>query len=211
MTRSRPRRPLLLILLAIAVLGVAYLAVSASQVVLGASADEPLAGEAIVVLGAAQYDGAPSPALEQRLQRAHALWEDGVAPVIVVTGGKLPQDQFTEAGAGSIWLQARGVPEEAIRREVQSANTYDQLAATARLLRDEGISSVVLVSHDLHAARLRAIAAEVGLEATVAPVPSHRAGPAWSERLVRETGSLAAGQLMGFRRLRNVQAALADD
>ncbi len=211
MSTAPRRHPLLLAVLLVLLLAIGYLGWSLASVVLGASADEPPEGEAIVVLGAAQYDGLPSPALDQRLQRAHALWEEGVAPIIVVTGGKHPDDRFTEAAAGSRWLRAQGVPDEALRLEVRSTNSYDQLSATARLLADEGIDSAVLVSHDLHAARLRAIADEVGLEATVAPVDSERAGPSWTQRLVRETGSLAAGQIIGFRRLRNLQAALQDD
>lgn len=201
--RSR-RRPLAIAFwLAILLVG-GYLAVVSWQVLAGTSADEPEGG-AIVVLGAAQYDGVPSPALASRLEHALQLWQADVAPLVVVTGGGQPGDRFNEATAGRTWLHARGVPEESILREVHSGNTYDQLAATARLLRVQGVDDAVLVSHPLHAARLRKTAAEVGLEATVSPTPlSSRTVRGQVEIAAREVGAVATGQVIGFRRLRNL-------
>lgn len=185
----------------------AYLGVVTGQVLLGAKGDpEPTESVgAIVVMGAAQYDGVPSPALSQRLEQALSLWRADLAPLIVVTGGGQPGDRFDEATAATTWLHHRGVPDHRIRREVQGRNTYDQLAATQRFLEAEGIESVLLVSHRLHATRLRLIADEVGLRAGVSPAPSQGTVLPTTARLAaREIGAVAAGQVIGFRRLRNL-------
>lgn len=204
-----PLRAVALTVVSVGVVGLAYLGLVTGQVLLGAREDDP-AGEpgAIVVLGAAQYDGVPSPALAERLDHALELWRAEVAPLMVVTGGQRPGDRFDEATAARTWLHARGVPEERIRREVHSRNTYDQLAATARFLRDEDIERVVLVSDPLHAARLRMIAEEIGLEAHVSPTPEPGGHlPRRAVVAAREVGAVAAGQVIGFRRLRNVLEA----
>lgn len=193
------------LLLAVAVATVVgYLGVVTGQVLLGARGDVSEHAGAIVVLGAAQYDGVPSPALRQRLERALALWEDDTAPLIVVTGGGQPGDRFNEATAARTWLHERGVPDGDIRREVRGRNTYDQLAATARFLDREGVQDVVLVSHRLHSARLRMIAEEVGLQAKVSPTPSQGIATRTARLAAREIGAVAAGQVIGFRRLRNL-------
>ncbi len=178
-------------------LGVLYVGATFVQVRLVGGAGEVDTADAIVVLGAAQYDGEPSPVLAARLGHALDLYADGVADVVVVTGGNQPGDRFTEAGAGAVWLLERGIPDAAIRREVQGASTWEQLAATARFLRAEGREQVVLVSDPSHTARLRAVADEVGLDAVVSPVP----GASVSARTwARETAAMAIGRLVGFRR-----------
>jgi uncharacterized SAM-binding protein YcdF (DUF218 family) len=116
-----------------------------------------------------------------------------------VTGGFRAGDRFTEATASATYLHANGVPDAVIRREVQGRNTWEQLAASARFLRDEDVSDVVLVSHPMHARRLELIAREVGLEASVSSTKSRTdVGHA-----ARETVAVAAGQIIGFRRLSN--------
>lgn len=179
------------------VLGVLYVALTFVQVWQASRQDHAEQAEAIVVLGAAQYDGRPSPALEQRLDHALELYEAGLAPVIVVTGGRLEGDRFTEATTGYNYLRDRGVPDEAIRKEVQGASTYESLAATARFLRDEGISDVLLVSSPAHTLRLEGIAEAVGLQATVSPTD----GTASLPSLLRETAAVSLGRVIGYRRL----------
>lgn len=201
-----PLRALGLLLGVVVVAVVGYLGVVTGQVLLGAKGDVGERAEAIVVLGAAQYDGVPSPALRQRLERALALWEADAAPLIVVTGGGQPGDRFNEATAARTWLHDRGVPDDQIRREVRGRNTYDQLAATQRFLDREGVQDVVLVSHRLHSARLRMIAEEVGLQAKVSPTPSQGIATRTARLAAREIGAVAAGQVIGFRRLRNLMA-----
>jgi uncharacterized SAM-binding protein YcdF (DUF218 family) len=186
-----------------------YLAATLAQVWWAARSDDRSAADAIVVLGAAQYDGRPSSVLGARLDHAHELWAAGVAPVIVVTGGRQEGDRFTEATAAADYLGDRGVPDNALRREVQGRSSYESLAATARFLRAEGIDRVVLVSDPYHAARIDAIATELGLDAAVSPTPqSPNSGWAEWRQFLREAAGVAAGNVMGFRRLDAVTADL---
>jgi len=97
---------------------VAYLGFTFAQVWMASRRDQARPADAIVVLGAAQFNGVPSDILRARLDHAHDLYERGMAPVIVVTGGKQPGDRFTEAGASAAYLHTRGVPDDDILREV---------------------------------------------------------------------------------------------
>jgi len=193
-------RPAVRIARILAGLLVLYLVVTFAQVWWATRWDDRDPAQAIVVLGAAQYDGTPSPVLEARLEHGYELWRAGVAPVIVVTGGNQPGDRVTEAFAGASFLLARGVPDEAIRREVDGRSSFESLAAAARFLRAEGRRDVVLVSDPYHSARLLAIAGEVGLDAAVSPTPG---GPAGVADLARETVAVAVGRVIGHRRLTN--------
>jgi vancomycin permeability regulator SanA len=157
--------------------------------------------EAIVVLGAAQYDGRPSPVLRNRLDHALDLYGRRLAPMIVVTGGRQEGDRYTEATTGYNYLRAEGVPDDAIRKEVQGHTTYESLAAVARFLRSEGIDDVILVSGPAHTKRLSGIAADVGLSAAISP----SAGSPTSSTLVRETLAVSAGRLIGYRRLERLE------
>lgn len=157
--------------------------------------------EAIIVLGAAQYDGTPSPVLEGRLEHAIDLYGMQVAPIVVVTGGKQPGDRFTEAGASYGYLREAGVPEAAILREEQGVNTWEQLAAATRELRSRGMTSAVLVSDDYHAYRLDRIAHELGLTAQVSPVDPGLSIDGRIKAMARETAAVAVGRIIGFRRL----------
>lgn len=182
-----------------------YLGVTFVQVWSAGQATDPSSREAIVVLGAAQYDGRPSPALEGRLLLALELYRDGVAPLIVVTGGRQDGDTYTEATSGYNWLRARGVPDAAILKEVQGHSTYESLAATARFLRRRDISEVVLVSDAPHALRVESVAEEVGLEPQVAPVRTlHRSTAATIQLMTRETIAVAIGRITGYRRLTRI-------
>ena len=148
-------------------------------------------------MGAAQYDGRPSPALRNRLDHALDLYDRGLAPMIVVTGGRQEGDRFTEATSGYNYLRRQGVPDTAIRKEVQGRTTYESLAAVARFLRTEDIDDVVLVSGPAHAKRLAGIADDVGLHAAISPAD----GSADTRSLLRETLAVSAGRLIGYRRL----------
>lgn len=181
------------------VLGLVYLVVIAAQVVLSSRQDQREQVDAIVVLGAAQYDGTPSPALQGRLDRALELYQDGLAPRIVLTGAKQPGDRFTEAFAGYRYLTEQGVPEASLTIVDDGASTYESLAAASRVLRADGDDRVLLVSDSYHNRRLKGIASEVGLEAWVAPTE----GSASAGQLAGETARVAVGELIGYRRLFN--------
>ena len=194
----------------VGLLAVAYLGLTFFQVWQATTDDSHEPAQAIVVLGAAQYDGRPSPVLEARLAHAVELYEAGVAPTIVVTGGKRDGDRFTEAGTGYRYLRQHGVPEDAILREEQGANTWTQLAAATVLLSDRGIDDVVLVSDDYHAYRLDRIAHELGLRAQVSPIDPGLSPRGRVQRLTRETVAVAVGRIIGFRRLVNLDDQLSN-
>ena len=179
-----------------------YYVITVYQVWRAARSDGARKSEAIIVLGAAQYNGTPSPVFRARLDHAADLYHAGIAPVIVVTGGKLPGDEFTEAGAGADYLHTRGVPDEAILRETTSRNSWESLRASARFLQNRGITRVVLVSDPFHSLRIRLIAEEIGFDAVTSPTdssPIH--GLAEWRRFFGEGLRVAAGRIFGFGRL----------
>jgi uncharacterized SAM-binding protein YcdF (DUF218 family) len=198
---KRGRRRLYLRVAAVAlVLFLCYLAVTFVQVWWASRHDGAREADAVVVLGAAQYDGRPSPVLKDRLDHAHEIYEEGLVEVIVVTGGKQEGDRFTEAYTGYTYLREKGVPESALLTEVQGRNSWESIAAAARILRERGLTDAVLVTDGYHALRADAIADELGLDASVSP--SHPGGSL--KELVEETGAVALGRVVGFRRLVDV-------
>ncbi len=196
------RRRLVLGLLLLPALVVTYFVANFVQVWWVARQDHRQPADAIVVLGAAQYDGRPSPQLAARLDHALELYQEGWAPTVVVTGGKQPGDRFTEATASADYLIARGVPDAAILREVQGKSSWESLAAAARILRDKGMQRVILVSDPFHELRLRGIAEELGLTAYTSPT---RTSPVRGARaftaMVKEAGGVGVGRVIGYRRL----------
>lgn len=162
--------------------------------------DELGPADAIVVLGAAQYDGRPSPVFRARLDHALYLYQEGFAPTIVVTGGKQPGDRFTEAEAGRAYLAAQGVPEDAIVMEDQGRTTLQSLTAVARIAVDAEIDTILLVSDPLHSARVKRMAADLGFERALASPASYvelgRSRLTKAKELVREVASLLAYELL---------------
>ena len=130
--------------------------------------------DAIIVLGAAQYNGVPSPVFEARLRKAWELWDEGVAPVIVTVGGAGTGDVFTEAGAGRDWLIAQGLPADALVAVPEGSDTQGSLDATGEVFADRGWDSAVLVTDPWHTFRSKAMARDVGIDAVAAPA---RSGP----------------------------------
>jgi len=185
------------IALGAAALVVLYVGLTFLQVVLASRADDRSGSDAIVVLGAAQYDGTPSPVLQQRLDHALELYSDGVAPRVVLTGGKRSGDRFTEAYSGYRYLAGAGVPADDLLVVTDGSSTWDSLQAADRVLQREGLDRVTLVSDSYHSKRLQGIAGELGMEATVSPT----GGEASFSELVRESGLVAIGRLIGYGRL----------
>lgn len=158
-----------------------------------ARVDDRTAADAIVVLGAAQYNGIPTPVFQARLEHAAALYEQGVAPQVITVGGNQPGDLYTEAGAGRAYLTRLGVPAEVILAVETGVNTVGSLDAVAQTVTDQGGESVVLVSDPTHSYRSRMMARDVGLDAWTSPT---RHGPAvWTREnqitsIIRETGAV---------------------
>ena len=181
-------------------IGVLYVGVTFVQVWRGSTVDQQREVDAIVVLGAAQYDGAPSPVFERRLLHAFDLYQADLAGVVVTTGSKLEGDRFTEGFAGYDFLRGLGVPDSDILVVVDGRNTWEQLTATEAVLRGRGLSSVLLVTDGYHAYRSRLVAEAVGLEAYVSPTE----GESSFFELARETAAVSIGRVFGFRRLSNI-------
>lgn len=157
-------------------------------------ADDARPAGAIVVLGAAQYDGRPSPVFEARLEHAVDLWEAGYAPLLVMTGGKQPGDRVTEAETGRDYAVARGVPDSAIVVEPDSRSTLQSVEAVSRILSDRGVGDAVFVSDRPHMLRVLRMASDAGLEAHGSPTTTspidQRVAPQ-IRAMVHELGALA--------------------
>ncbi len=175
-------------LLAALVLALAAWLVSVGLVVAAARADRAGPADAIVVLGAAQYNGQPSPVLRARLDHAAALWRRGVAPVIIATGGLGERDTVSEAEAARRYLAQLGVPDSALLVEGTGRSSVPSLRAAARRVRSRGGNRVVLVSDGFHLARLVVIARRLGLEPLASPAP----GSPIRRSLRRELGYILA-------------------
>jgi uncharacterized SAM-binding protein YcdF (DUF218 family) len=173
-----------------------------------ARADQARPVDAIVVLGAAQYNGKPSPVLKARLDHAANLWKNDYAQYIVVTGGRAPGDANTEAGVSAAYLGTLGVPDGQVLREVQGRNSWQSLQAAARFMKERDIHSVLLVSDSFHDARIRAMASDLGLEPYVSPtLTSPIDGATRQKYLVKEVVSLSVGKIVGFNRLSGITSS----
>jgi uncharacterized SAM-binding protein YcdF (DUF218 family) len=208
----RRRWPDRLVRGAIVVLGVAvlYLLVTFMQVYRASTHDGAREADAIIVLGAAQYGGRPSPVLQERLDQALVLYEADLAPLIVLTGGNQEGDEFTEANTGYRYLLDKGVPLDALKLEDQGTSTWDSLRAVARFMIPEEGDRVVLVTSDYHAYRVEAIAEDVGFDAAVSPSDSLMSGTNQLRQLLRETGAVAVGRIIGYDRLFRIDHAIND-
>ena len=154
--------------------------------------DSRPAADAIVVLGSAQYNGVPSSIFAARLEHALALWEQGVAPVVVTVGGKAAGDQFTEAEAGRAYLIDAGVPEESLLAVPEGVDTLESMRAVGAAYGERGWSSAVLVTDPWHAMRAQRMAEDARVSAESSPT---RQGPAVQTRatqfryILRETAA----------------------
>jgi len=131
-------------------------------------------GETAIVLGAAVIGDAPSPVFAARLDHAVMLYREGRVSRVLVTGGRSPEDRVSEAAAGSAYLQARGVPAEAILLEDRSRTTRQNLANARRVLGQSARAPVLIVSDPLHMRRAMSMAAAEGFAASAAPTPTTR-------------------------------------
>ena len=133
--------------------------------------DDRPSSDAIVVLGASQFDGRPSSVFKARLQHARALYEDGIAPRVITVGGGRPGDRTTEAEAGASFLRERDVEVVAVP---EGRNTLESMVAVEALMTEQGWSSAVLVTDPWHSMRSLRMARDQGIEAASSPT---RAGP----------------------------------
>jgi uncharacterized SAM-binding protein YcdF (DUF218 family) len=152
--------------------GVIVYTISLVMVLVVSQQDERRPVDAIVVLGAAQYNGRPSPVLRARLNHALALYRDKLAPLVVVTGGIGRGDTTSEAVVGQRYLVAHGIPEGAVAAQGEGRTTMASMNAVTAWLHGRGLRRVLLVSDPFHMFRLRLEARRTGLEAYTSPTES---------------------------------------
>ncbi len=162
------RRALFLVLV---LAGMAY-TVALGMVLVTSQVDQRRPVDAIVVLGAAQYNGRPSPVLKARLDHALGLYRERTAPLVIVTGGVGRGDTISEAEVGRRYLVAHGVPADSVVAQRVGRTTMGSMSAVADWLRPRGLRRVVLVSDPFHMFRLRLEAHRTALQAYTSPTES---------------------------------------
>lgn len=156
--------------------------VSAAAVLIWSSRDEARPAQAIVVLGAAQYAGKPSPVLRARLDHALDLWNRHLASILILTGGTGLGDTTSEAAVGRIYARKRGVPDSSILVESEGRTTSESMRAVAGMLEVRGLQSALLVSDPFHMLRLRILARRFGFTPYTSPTQTSPISPNREER-----------------------------
>jgi uncharacterized SAM-binding protein YcdF (DUF218 family) len=185
------KRPWLLLLLAVAGAFALFFGITGSRI-LRAAAEGPTAkADVIVVFGAAEYAGRPSPVFKARLDHGYELFEKGMAPVVITTGGAAQDPDFSEGGVGRTYLLRRGVPEQALIEETQGSDTAQSAARVANIMRANGMASCIAVSDAYHVFRIRVLLEHEGVKVEVAPRPESLPHPLWErfEAVMREAAS----------------------
>lgn len=192
-------KPLRLLAVAVVAIVVGYPLATGYQVWRSSHVDEVRHSDAIVVLGAAQYNGTPSPVYRARLNHAAYLFREGLADTIIVTGGKRPGDRFTEAGAGEMYLLGEGIPADSIRGEDEGRTTLDSLTRV-RAMTEGRVDEVLFVSDPLHSERIKRMAADLGFENVYTSPASYldlrRSRETKLRELTREVASILAYQFL---------------
>jgi uncharacterized SAM-binding protein YcdF (DUF218 family) len=156
--------------------------ISAAAVLVWSSRDEARPAQAIVVLGAAQYAGKPSPVLRARLDHALDLWNRHLASLLILTGGTGSGDTTSEAAVGRKYAKKHGVPDSAILVENEGRTTSESMRAVAGILEVRGLQSALLVSDPFHMLRLRILARRFGFTPYTSPTRTSPISPNREER-----------------------------
>ena len=151
-------------------------------VLLWSALDQARPAESIVVLGAAQYDGHPSPVLRARLDHAVDLWNQRMAPVMILTGGTGFGDTTSEAAVSRGYIRKRGVPDGSIVLEKEGRTTRESMQAVARMLQDRGFKTAIVVSDPFHMLRLWVLSRRLGFTPYTSPTRTSPISPNRSER-----------------------------
>jgi uncharacterized SAM-binding protein YcdF (DUF218 family) len=187
----RPERPFYLrrrvVLSAVGAI-IALWLVSVGAVLTWALEDDARKADAIVVMGAAQYQGKPSPVLRARLDHALALWQRGLAPRLLLTGGIGEGDTASEAAVSRVYVMSRGVPDTAILLENDGRTSAQSLRAAVDLLHTRGLATAVVVSDPFHMLRLEVLGRRYGMD----PYTSPALPTPGSQHLLRRIGNLLA-------------------
>jgi uncharacterized SAM-binding protein YcdF (DUF218 family) len=169
----------LLLLLAGAGAFLLFLGVTGLRIVRAADETPAHKADAIVVFGAAEYAGRPSPVYRARLDHGFDLFRKGLAPVVITTGGAAQDPDFSEGGVGRDYLSRRGVPEENLIAETQSSDTAQSAERVANIMRANSMRTCIAVSDAYHVFRIRSLLEHEGVKAEVAPRPDSRPRSLW--------------------------------
>ncbi|HXB20003.1 MAG TPA: YdcF family protein [Candidatus Solibacter sp.] len=170
------KRWLLLLLL---VLFIAYVVVVYRSIVRQSGRDESRPADAIVVFGAAEYDGRPSPVFKARLDHAVELYHRGLAPMVITTGGAGADPRFTEGEVGREYLKAHGVPDAALIAETQSPDTAASARRVSTIMRANGMHTCLAVSDGYHIFRIKHMLEREGITVYGAPRASSKPQSFW--------------------------------
>jgi uncharacterized SAM-binding protein YcdF (DUF218 family) len=189
--KSLWKRPWLLFLVAVAGALLLFLGVTGSRIVRAATEGPLKKADVIVIFGAAEYVGRPSPVYRARLDHGYELFQKGMAPVVITTGGSAQDPDFSEGGVGRDYLLRRGIPEQALIAETQGSDTAQSAARVANIMRVNGMLSCIAVSDAYHVFRIRALLEHEGVQVEVAPRPESRPRSLWErfEAVTREAMS----------------------
>jgi len=166
-------------------------------IVHAADGDQVHTADAIVVFGAAEYSGRPSPVFRARLDHGYDLFRHGVAPVVITTGGAAADPSFSEGGVGHDYLMARGIPDTSLIAETQGADTAQSAQRVAVIMRANHMRSCVAVSDAYHVFRIRKLLQHEGVQVFTAPRPDSRPHSPWqrAEAVLREATSYLVWRL----------------
>ena len=187
-------RVLARLIVIVAVVGVALAGYAAYRIWDQGNRDDQRPADAIVVMGAAQYDGRPSPLFAARLDHAIDLFHAGIAPNLIVTGGKQEGDRTTEAASARSYAIGNEVPDDAILSEDHSRTTLQSIRGVAMLMHDRGLRTAVFVSDPSHMLRVLRMASDEGIVAYGSPTrtsPLERDPIKRVDAIVHELGALA--------------------
>ena len=153
--------------------------------------------DAIVVFGAAEYDGRPSPVLRARLDHAFDLYQRGVAPVVITTGGAGADPEYSEGGVGHDYLLHRGIPEPNLIAETQGSDTAESAERVAVIMRANHMRSCLAVSDEYHVFRIRKLLEHENVQVYLAPRPDSRPHSSWQRAMavLREAASYMVWRL----------------
>jgi uncharacterized SAM-binding protein YcdF (DUF218 family) len=189
--KSLWRRPWALFLLAVVGALVLFFGVTGSRILQAATESPAHKADVIAIFGAAEYSGRPSPVYRARLDHGYELFQKGLAPFVITTGGSGLDPEFSEGGVGKDYLLRRGIPEQALIAETQGTDTAQSAQRVANIMRANGMHSCIAVSDAYHVFRIRALLEHEGVEVEVAPRGESRPRHVWDRMaaVMREAAS----------------------
>src|ERR1700691_3485855 len=184
-------RPWALLVLALLGALLMFFGITGSRIASAARETATTKADVIAIFGAAEYAGHPSPVYRARLDHGYELFEKGMAPVVITTGGSAQDPEYSEGGVGKDYLLRRGIPEQALIAETQGSDTAQSAERVANIMRANGMRSCIAVSDAYHVFRIRALLEHEGVQVELAPRPESRPRHLWHNfaAVVREAMS----------------------